>query len=99
MAEQESRIEINQKYVIGIDQMNHTLYQQMFSKKKNKEYLKAIGYYPTMEKAMLRCRDEMFKDELFKKDTWTLDDAIALLVRVTNHLEAIVKHNFKGVTT
>lgn len=96
MQDKESKTEINEKYTIGIDQMNHTLYRKTASK-KGKEYLKAIGFYPTMVQALIACRDEMYKDELFKQDTWTLDDASALFVRVTNHLEAIIKGSFKGV--
>lgn len=97
MKEKRSTIRITQKYVITTDSMNYTL-QQAYINKKGKERLCIIGHYPSIEKAFASCRDEMFKDELFKKDEWSLDDAITLFARVTNHLEAIVKHNFEGVT-
>ena len=97
MADKETRIMINPSYEIGFDNYNHTLYKAVKSK-KGKDYMKAVGYYPSMEKAMVACRNDMAKDSLYKADVWTLDDALAVFVRTTNHLEAIVKHNFEGVT-
>lgn len=98
MEEQEKKIIINQKYSIGFDRLNYILYKTVVSKKNGKSKLKALGYYPTMEKAMVACRNEMSMDELSKMVSPTMDDALAIIVRCTNHLEAIVKHNFEGVT-
>lgn len=96
MKDSGATIGINEKYVVTKDQMNFTL-QMICHNKKGGEYLRIIGHYPNMVQALIACRDEMYKDELFKQDTWTLDDASALFVRVTNHLEAIIKGSFKGV--
>lgn len=96
MQDKDSTIRINEKYVITKDPMNYTLHVITINK-KGKEVFRIIGHYPNMVQALIACRDEMHKDELFKQDTWTLDDASALFVRVTNHLEAIIKGSFKGV--
>lgn len=97
MEEQEKRIIVNQKYVIGLDRQNYILYKSVISKKNGKSKLKALGYYPTMEKVIVACRNEMATDELYKLDSPTMDDALSAIVRCTNHLEALVKSNFKGV--
>lgn len=97
MEEQEKKIIINQKYAIGFDRLNYILYKTVISKKNGKSKLKALGFYPTMEKAIVACRNEMAMDELYKLDSPTMDDALAAIVRCTNHLEALVKSNFEGV--
>lgn len=97
MEEQEKKIIINQKYIIELDRLNYILYKSAISKKSGKSYLKALGYYPTMEKVIVACRNEMAMDELCKLDSPTMDDALSAIVRCTNHLEALVKSNFKGV--
>lgn len=98
MGNRETMVKINYKYVVTMDSMNYTL-QVVTTNKKGNENMRIIGHYPSMEKAIVSCRNEMAKDELFKSDSWTMDDALAVIVRCTNHLQAIVKSNFKGVAT
>lgn len=80
-------------YYVAVDKMSYEARKAM-----GKSY-KTIGYFGSLDKAIIACKKDFATDEILKNDELSLDDAVSIIVRTNNRFEALIKNAFEGVTT
>lgn len=90
-------IRLFDNYAITNDTECYTL-QKIGINKKGEEYASNLGYYSTLDKALIACKKDMVRRELASARNISLEDAIATIVRSNNRFEALLKRCFGGVT-
>lgn len=76
-------------YSIAVDSYCHEL-----RKSNGKNSYKTIGYYGSLEKALLACKKDYSKKIIMDHEILCLDDAVSIIVRSNNHFEALIKNAF-----
>ena len=81
-------------YSIAIDNYSYEV-----RKSTGKDSYKTIGYYGSLDKALLACKKDYTRKIIMDHDILCLDDAVSIIVRSNNRFEALLKNCFEGVTT
>lgn len=80
-------------YYIAVDRMSYEVRKTM------KGTYRTIGYYGSLEKALIACKKDCATNEILEHEDMNLDDAVSIIVRANNRFESLVKNAFEGVTT
>ena len=80
-------------YYIATDRMSHE------ARKGNEKSYKVIGYFGSLDKALIAIKKDYTRKVIMSHEVLTLDDAISIIVRTNNHFEALIKNAFEGIET
>ena len=95
---EQGRVDLFDKYVIFVTTDCYTLGMTGTSK-NGKEWVRNLGYFGSMEKALIHCKRDYARRQLIKHGASSLDEAISIIVRSNNHFESLIKNAFEEIAT